>query len=191
LSTPASDVAALFPIAIEAVRLEIGFGAGEHLLHEARTAPRIGLIGVEPFLGGLAKAVAAIEREQIPNVRLFDQDAERLLDWLPARSIDRISLLFPDPWPKRRHHKRRFVKAENLDRIVRVLAANGELRFATDIEDYAEWAISEVAMHGALRSTASSREGRHTPWAGWPGTRYEAKALAAGRQPYYLTFAKA
>lgn len=169
-----------------AIRLEIGFGGGEHLLHGARTHVDVGFIGVEPFANGLAKAVTAISRESINNVRLFDQDAALLLDWLPPGSIARIDLLFPDPWPKKRHWKRRFVNQGNLDRIMRVLTNGGEFRFATDIEDYAKWTRDEVGKHGKLQLTYD----RDEPWPDWPGTRYEAKAARQGRGPQYLSFRK-
>jgi len=180
-------LAALFPHPIVDVRLEIGFGGGEHLLHEARANPETGFIGVEPFESGMAKAVTAIGREAIGNVRLFDQDAALLLDWLPAASLARVDLLFPDPWPKKRHWKRRFVNRANLDRIARCLTPAGEFRFATDVESYSEWTQAEVEAHGGFERTDRGGE----PWKGWPGTRYEAKAAKAERQPVFLTFRKA
>jgi tRNA (guanine-N7-)-methyltransferase len=185
-SAPPRKLASLFPVPVVEIRLEIGFGGGEHLLHGARTHADVGFIGVEPFANGLAKAVTAISREGIANVRLFDQDAALLLDWLPAGSIARIDLLFPDPWPKKRHWKRRFVNQGNLDRILRVLKSGGEFRFATDIDDYAEWTRAEVGKHGKLRPSYD----RDEPWPDWPGTRYEAKAARAGRSARYLAFRK-
>jgi tRNA (guanine-N7-)-methyltransferase len=179
-------LAELFDVPVEAVRLEIGFGGGEHLLNSARTNPGIGFIGVEPFENGLAKAVAAIDREAIQNIRLYDQDATLLLDWLPPESITRIDLLFPDPWPKKRHWKRRFVSQTNLDRIAQRLQAGGELRFATDVESYAEWVREEVLKHSGLKQILDSTE----PWDDWPGTRYEAKAARAGREAAYMIFHK-
>ncbi len=187
LSEPApSDLTTLFPVSVDSVRLEIGFGGGEHLVHAARTNPETGFIGVEPFESGLAKALTAIKREAIRTIRLYDQDAALILDWLPPDSIARLDLLFPDPWPKKRHWKRRFVSVDNLNRIARVLIAGGVFRFATDIDDYAEWTREEVAKHGKLKAAFDSRE----PWADWPGTRYEAKAEKAGRGATYLEFRK-
>jgi tRNA (guanine-N7-)-methyltransferase len=180
---PAS-LSAFFDVPIDAVRMEIGFGGGEHLLHAARSNPAVGFIGIEPFENGLAKAVTAIAREGLRNIRLYDQDAALVLDWLPAQSIARIDLLFPDPWPKKRHWKRRFVSQGNLARIARVLNDGGVFRFATDVESYAEWTRDEVAKHGKLESVGESSE----PWSDWPGTRYEAKAARAGRGARYLTF---
>ena len=183
---PAS-LSALFDVPVDAVRLEIGFGGGEHLLHAARSNPGIGFIGVEPFENGLAKAVTAIAREGLRNIRLYDQDAALVLDWLPAASITRIDLLFPDPWPKKRHWKRRFVSQANLDRIAHALSEGGEFRFATDVESYAEWTREEAAKHGGLELVGESDE----PWSDWPGTRYQAKAARAGRVARYFTFSKA
>jgi tRNA (guanine-N7-)-methyltransferase len=190
LSEPPGDLGALFAAPIEAVRLEIGFGAGEHLLHAARSNPRTGIIGVEPFRNSLAKAVVAIEREAIGNVRVYDQDAALLLDWLPDESLVEIDLLYPDPWPKKRHWKRRFVRAENLARLARSLRPGGMFRFASDVEDYVEWTLHEVRLNGRLGWTAAGLEACRQPWDGWPGTRYEAKAIAEGRRPAYLTFRK-
>ncbi|MBA3517022.1 MAG: tRNA (guanosine(46)-N7)-methyltransferase TrmB [Rhizobiales bacterium] len=191
LTAPApARLAALFPIAVDEVRLEIGFGGGEHLLHEARCFPETGVIGVEPFQNGLAKAVAAIAQESLTNIRLFDQDATLLLDWLPPDSLSRIDLLYPDPWPKLRHWKRRFVQAENIARIVRVLRAGGSFRFASDVEAYLKWAWREVGRDGRLLPTADGIEACRQAWPGWPGTRYEAKAVAEGRRPAYLEFRK-
>jgi len=180
------NLADLFDVSVEAIRLEIGFGSGEHLLTAARMNLDTGFIGVEPFESGLAKAVTAIGREAIRNVRLYDQDAALLLDWLPAQSIARIDLLFPDPWPKKRHWKRRFVSQANLEHVARCLIAGGELRFATDVESYAEWTRDEVLKQRGLKQTRDRTE----PWEDWPGTRYEAKAVRAGRGAWYMTFSK-
>jgi tRNA (guanine-N7-)-methyltransferase len=152
--------------------------------------PAIGFMGIEPFQNGLAKAVSAIEREGIRNVRLFDRDATILLDWLPAQSLTRIDLLYPDPWPKTRHRKRRFVNAENLDRIARCLKPGGRFRFASDAEAYLKWTLREVGQHGRLTWTEARLDDCRRPWPGWPGTRYEAKAIAEGRRPAYLCFRK-
>ena len=180
----------LFAAPVEAIHLEIGFGGGEHLIHEAARLPGTGFIGVEPFQNSLAHAVAAIAEAGLGNVRLYDQDAALLLDWLPAASLARIDLLYPDPWPKTRHWKRRFVNRANLDRVSRCLAPGGAFRFASDVAGYVKWTVREVARHGGLIWTADNIEDCREPWPDWPGTRYEAKALAAGRQPAYLVFRK-
>jgi tRNA (guanine-N7-)-methyltransferase len=183
-----ANAALLFPIPVDAVRLEIGFGGGEHLVSEAAAAPATGFIGVEPYINGMAKAVAAISARGLSNIRLFSGDAAALLDWLPAASLSRIDLLYPDPWPKKRHWKRRFVQRENLDRIARALKPGGELRFASDIPGYVEWTLTHTIFRDDLAWTARRADDWRKPWAGWPGTRYEAKALKAGRVPAYLTF---
>jgi tRNA (guanine-N7-)-methyltransferase len=185
---PPSRAADLFSCPVDTVRLEIGFGGGEHLVAEAEAAPGSGFIGVEPFISGMAKAVAAIADRGLRNVRLFDGDAARLLDWLPAGSLSRIDLLYPDPWPKKRHWKRRFVSPENLDRISRVLMPGGELRFVSDISGYVEWTLSHILRRNDFMWTAQKADDWRRPWSGWPGTRYEAKAFKAGRRPAYLIF---
>ncbi|MDQ0325325.1 tRNA (guanine-N7-)-methyltransferase [Rhodopseudomonas julia] len=191
LSEPLSDdPAELFAARVDDVRLEIGFGGGEHLIHEARKAPSCGFFGVEPFVNGMAKAVAAIEGEELTNIRLYDGDAADLLDWLPSKSLLRVDLLYPDPWPKRRHWKRRFVNAENLARIHRALRPGGVFRFASDIPSYVDWTMIRVLRHGGFVWPAETVADWHEPYPGWPGTRYEAKALREGRRPAYLSFSK-
>ncbi len=187
---PPDDLAGLFDVPVNAVRLEIGFGGGEHLLHEARMRSDTGFIGVEPFLNGMAKAARVIAHDAMRNVRLYDQDAAPLLDWLPPDSLERIDLLYPDPWPKKRHWKRRFVSQANLDRAARCLIPGGTFRFATDVESYVAWTLQAVAANGRLELADDTRSGFDTPWADWPGTRYEAKAIKEGRRPAYLTFRK-
>jgi tRNA (guanine-N7-)-methyltransferase len=187
---PPPRLEALFAVPVERVWLEIGFGGGEHLIHRALNHPEAGIIGIEPFVNGLAKALRAIDRHHLGNVRLYDQDAGPLLDWMPAESLERIDLLYPDPWPKRRHWKRRFVNRQNLDRIARVLRPGGAFRFISDIPSYVDWTLIEVSRHGGLEWTARSAEDWQEPWPGWPGTRYEAKAIREGRRPAYLTFRK-
>ena len=187
-AAPPPDLAALFAAPVTEVRLEIGFGGGEHLMHEAAAAPDVGFIGVEPFLAGMAKAVAGIADRDLATVRLYDDDAARLLDWLPPASLARVDLLYPDPWPKRRHWKRRFVSPGNLDRLARVLKPGGLFRFASDIDSYVEWTLFHVLRHAAFAWTAEKADDWRRPFPGWPGTRYEAKALAAGRKPAYLAF---
>ncbi len=186
----AGRAADLFPAPVDDIRLEIGFGGGEHLVHEAVASPATGFIGVEPFVEAMAKAVAAIDAGGLTNIRLDDGDAADLLDWLPPASLSRIDLLYPDPWPKRRHWKRRFVNPDNLDRIVRVLSSGGVFRFASDIESYVEWTLRHLLARPDFVWTAERADDWRRPWPGWPGTRYEAKALREGRTPAYLVFRK-
>jgi tRNA (guanine-N7-)-methyltransferase len=191
LSKPApADLAALFPGAPEDVRLEIGFGGGEHLIGEAQADARTGFIGTDGFLNAVAKVLVAIDERRIANVRLHFGDASELLDWLPDASLSRIDLLYPDPWPKRRHWKRRFIQDESLQRLARILKEGGELRFATDIPDYASYALARILRSRSFVWTAESAEDWRRPWDGFAGTRYEAKARREGRTPAYFTFRK-
>ncbi len=181
------DIHLLFSIPVEKVTLEIGFGGGEHLLHRLREHPGRGFIGVEPFVNGMAKFLSALG-EVPPNLRVYDDDATELLDWLPAASLDGIDLFYPDPWPKKRHWKRRFVSPVNLDRFARVLKPGATFRFASDIEHYVNWTLIHCRAHPAFEWKAETAEDWRNPYPGWPGTRYESKAIREGRVPAYLTF---
>ena len=174
----------------EKIILEIGFGGGEHLVQRAVEHGDNGFIGCEPFINGMAKALSSIDHQQIDNIRLFDEDATRLLDWLEPQSVDLIYLLYPDPWPKRRHWKRRFVNIANLQRFARVLKPAGEVRFASDIAHYVNWTLNMCHDSKAFDWQANSSVDWHRPWPGWQSTRYEAKAMREGRKPAYLTFNK-
>ncbi|GJD48218.1 tRNA (guanine-N(7)-)-methyltransferase [Methylobacterium crusticola] len=179
---------ALFPRPVSAVWLEIGFGGGEHLAAQARTHPDVGFIGCEPFVNGVVKLLRRVDEEGLDGVRIWDRDATALLPRLPEASIGRVFLLYPDPWPKRRQRKRRFVSDEALREIARILVPGGLFRFASDIDDYAGWTLVRAARCPALRWTATRSADWTTPWPDWPGTRYEAKTTAQGRRPTYLTF---
>ncbi|RWB59852.1 tRNA (guanosine(46)-N(7))-methyltransferase TrmB [Mesorhizobium sp.] len=183
-----ADLRTLFKAKVSALQLEIGFGGGEHLLHRATEAPATGFIGVEPFVNGMAKMMTALGKAPLANLRVYDDDATRLLDWLPPASLDGIDLLYPDPWPKKKHWKRRFVSPANLDRFARVLKAGGRFRFASDIDSYVNWTLLACRANGNFAWQANEAADWHTPYEGWPGTRYEAKAIRDGRRPAYLTF---
>ena len=170
------------------VWMEIGFGGGEHLIRQALANREVAMIGVEPFVNGLVKALGRIEAEGIETIRLYDEDAAHILDWLPSASLDRLFLLYPDPWHKKRHWKRRFVSDANLKRMVRVLKPGGIFRFASDVEDYVEWTLEHVAAVPDLVDATDNREERLAPWPDWQRTRYEEKAFREGRKPHYLTF---
>jgi tRNA (guanine-N7-)-methyltransferase len=185
-----ADPRALFTPPVREVWLEIGFGGGEHLVWQAKAHPDIGIIGCEPFEDGVIKVVSAIQQDGLTNVRLHANDARPLLRLLPAASLGRVFILFPDPWPKKRHHKRRIVSTATLAEIARLLRPGGELRIGTDVSAYAG-AILEVAQHQrVLRWTARGPEHWRERPADWPQTRYEAKAIAAGRRCYFLRFEK-
>lgn len=186
-SAPLS-LAALFPGAVREVRLESGFGGAEHLIAQASANPDCGFIGIEPFLNGMAKALAAIEARGLANVRLHHGDAVDLLAWLPDASLATVYLLYPDPWPKRRHWKRRFVQDRTVAEIARVLRPGGEFRFASDIADYAAWTLIRLLRSPDFDWTAERADDWRKPWPDFEGTRYEAKAKREGRTPCYLTF---
>ena len=185
-----ADLRTLFPVEVEEIRVEIGFGGGEHLLAQAAQHPRTGFIGSDAFVNAIAKTLAGIEERKLANIRLFFGDAAHLLDWLPSGALARLDLLYPDPWPKRRHWKRRFVQDASLKQIVRVLRPDGEFRFATDIADYAAWTLERVLRSPDFVWTAEQADDWRKPWPGFGGTRYEAKAMREGRQPAYFIFRK-
>lgn len=185
---PPAQLADLFGSAFTDYRLEIGFGGGEHLLARARANPQTGFIGVEPFINGMAKCVSALKADPLPNIRLYDDDATLLLDWLPPASIAHIDLLYPDPWPKKKHWKRRFVSHVNLDRMARVLKLAGRFCFASDIDTYVNWTLLHCRRHPDFDWQAQNARDWKEPFADWPGTRYEAKAKREGRTPSYLRF---
>lgn len=167
--------------------LEIGFGGGEHLVHQCLRNPDIGMIGCEPYINGVAMLLGKIRATGIDNLRVYPWDVRALFDVLPARCIARAFLLYPDPWPKARHHRRRFVTPEYLDPLARVLEPGAILRLATDIPDYVRQALEEVPPAGFECLTPDPGDWA-APWDDWIPTRYEQKALREGRSPHYLTF---
>jgi len=172
------------------VWLEIGFGGGEHLVHQAAQNPDVGIIGAEPYINGVAMLLGKIRRANVQNLAVHPGDARDLMDVLPAQSVDRAFLLYPDPWPKKRHHRRRFVTQEHLVPLAETLKPGAILRVATDIPDYVRQALEEVPKAGfdwLAECPADWRE----PWDDWLSTRYEQKALREGRTPHYLTFRRA
>jgi tRNA (guanine-N7-)-methyltransferase len=173
---------------VNEVRLEIGFGGGEHMIAQAEQHPRTGFIGVEPFVNGMAKALAAIELKKLANIRLHFDDATSLLQWLPAASLACVELIYPDPWPKRRHWKRRFVQDESIAAIARILRPGGEFHFATDVPDYAAWTLKRVIQSPDFTWMVERADDWRRAWPGFSGTRYEAKAKREGGLPCYLTF---
>lgn len=188
-SAPA-DLNTLFPVTIKKIVVEIGFGGGEHLIHRASLHPEIGFIGCEPFVNGMAKACLAIQTNGLKNIRLYNEDATDLLNWLPDNSISRVDLLYPDPWPKKRHWKRRFLNADNMVRIFRILNPAGEFRFASDIDSYVNWGLNHVHAHGGFNWTAKISDDWRQPWEEWISTRYEQKAIRENRVPTYMIFQK-
>ena len=179
------DLEALFPG--KPVWLEIGFGGGEHMVHQAATNPDVGIIGAEPYINGVAMLLGKIRKAEVDNISVYPGDARALFDVLPDESIAKAFLLYPDPWPKKRHHRRRFVTTDHLEPLHRVMVPGAELRIATDIEDYVRQALEEVPKAGFTWLAERADEWR-TPWQDWTRTRYEAKAIREGRTPHYLTF---
>ena len=164
--------------------LEIGFGGGEHLAHQAALHADVSFIGAEPFVNGVAKLLALIEEKNLSNIRIHDDDARVLLEALPAASVERIYLLYPDPWPKARHNKRRFVSEETIGQFHSVLQPGGLFLFASDIADYITWTRAHVVAHGNFTEVSDPAQ----PYEDWIETRYEAKAKLEGRDTAYLKF---
>lgn len=181
------DLAGLF--GDRPVWLEVGFGGGEHLVHQAQQNPDVGIIGCEPYINGVAMLLGKIRRAGVGNLAIHPGDARDLFDVLPDASIARAFLLYPDPWPKTRHHRRRFVTEEHLAPLARVLKPGAIFRVATDIEDYVRQTLEEVPRQG-FEWLAERPSDWREPWEDWLPTRYEKKALREGRVPHYLTFRK-
>ena len=169
------------------VWLEVGFGGGEHLVHQAVRNPDRGIIGCEPYINGIAMLLGKLRRQDVANVAIHPGDVRDLFDVLPDASIGRAFLLYPDPWPKARHHRRRFVTPEHLEPLARVLKPGAIFRVATDIPDYVRQTLQEVPRHGFTWLAEGPGDWR-VPWDDWLSTRYEQKALREGRVPHYLTF---
>ena len=169
--------------------VEVGFGGGEHIVAQALANPDTLFIGCEPFINGVAMLLGKIRREGIANIRVHPGDARDLFDVLPAQSVSKAFLLYPDPWPKSRHHRRRFVTPEHLEPLAKVLKPGSEFRVATDIEDYVRQTLEEVPEAGFTWMAERAEDWRQ-PWGDWHRTRYEAKAIREGRVPHYLTFTR-
>ncbi|MCR9068239.1 MAG: tRNA (guanine(46)-N(7))-methyltransferase TrmB [Rhodobacteraceae bacterium] len=169
------------------VWLEVGFGGGEHMVHQASENPDVGIIGCEPYINGVAMLLGKIRASGVENLRVYPGDVRDLFDVLPDASLRRAFLLYPDPWPKARHHRRRFVTPEHLQPLARVMAPGAEFRVATDIPDYVRQTLQEVPKAGFVWTAQGPADWR-VPWDDWISTRYELKALREGRVPHYLTF---
>ena len=181
-----------FSPGISEVWLEVGFGGGEHLLWQAEANPGIGIIGAEPYVSGVAKLLSRIAASSggETNVRLYTEDATDIIDALPDASLDRAFVLFPDPWPKTRHHKRRFIQMAMLDRLARVMKPGAELRYATDDPGYLVWTLERLSAHPGFAWLANAAADWRARPRDWPETRYEAKAIRAGSTCTYLRFVR-
>lgn len=182
------DLDRLFPHPVDDIWLEVGFGSGEHLAEQARRRPDIGFIGAEVFVNGVAALLGQIERLGLTNLRVFDDDVRLLLTRLPDACIGRMFLLFPDPWPKTRHAKRRFVGPANLPVLARLLADDAELRIATDDPGYVRWALRQMIGRPEFSWSAAGPRAWRVPPEDWVETRYQRKAVAAARRPVFLCF---
>ena len=189
ISVPApANLGELFEVPTGDVRLEIGFGGGEHLIAEALAFPDAGFIGCEPYVNGMAKILTQIEARNVGNIRLYAGDAAELLAWAPPRSIARLDLIHPDPWPKRRHWKRRFVQDATVAATARSLKPGGEFRFVSDIDDYCAWTLAQLMRAPDFFWTAERARDWREPWPGYTMTRYGRKAEREGRVAAYLRF---
>ena len=203
---PGRDPRSYFSSGVSDVWLEVGFGGGEHLLWQAQTNPSIGIIGAEPYVSGVAKLLSKLAPafsspvcgggaaegggRGISNIRLYMEDAGDILEALPDASLGRVFVLFPDPWPKTRHHKRRFIQMAMLDQLARVMKQGAELRFATDDNGYLVWTLERLSAHPAFSWLATSSDDWRARPPDWSETRYEAKAKGAGSTCAYLRFAR-
>lgn len=178
----------IFPVQTNAYHLEIGFGGGEHLLHRAILHPDISFIGCDAFLSGVANVIETIKNHNINNIRICDYDALYLIQSLPDNAINVLYLLYPDPWPKNRHRKRRFIQKDTITEISRILKPDGVWYFASDIPAYIEWVFAKVHENGSL--TLNHNYHYNIPFDDWVSTRYEQKAVKEGRYPHYFIFVK-
>lgn len=184
----AVDPATFFDTPVKQVWFEIGFGNGEHILQQGINHPDVGLIGCEPFMNGVAALCVGISEKNVKNVRIWPNDARLLMEKMKPASLDRLFLLHPDPWPKTRHHKRRFLQTETLDEIARLLKPGAEFRMATDHVDLSTWLLDKTYHHPAFEWTAKEADDWRTPPEDWPETRYGKKGLKQGRPPVYFIF---
>ncbi|MEX2451741.1 MAG: tRNA (guanine(46)-N(7))-methyltransferase TrmB [Rhodospirillales bacterium] len=189
--TPGGLLPSLFAVPVRAVWFEVGFGGGEHFAAQAAANPDIGFIGCEPFVNGVAALLGMLDRAGLGNARIFDDDARLLLPVLPENSIDRVFVLFSDPWPKKRHHRRRFLTRPTLDLLARVMKDGAELRFASDHAGYVRWVLEEILRHPDFLWPVQSRRDWTEPPPDWAPTRYEAKARRQGRAAIYVRIRRA
>jgi tRNA (guanine-N7-)-methyltransferase len=185
--TAAVDLASLFPGADD-IQLEVGFGGGEHLAWQAAQHPNTGFIGAEPFINGVAKLLAHIDDQKLENVRVHHGDVRPLLEALPDGALSKLFVLHPDPWPKKRHFKRRMISPWFFSEAARLLRSGGELRVASDIRDYIRWTLMHAQNAPDFEWTANEAADWKRRPGDWPQTRYEAKSLREGRTPAYLIF---
>lgn len=183
---PRADARTYFSAAVDDVWLEVGFGGGEHLMWQAQHHPGVGFIGAEPYVNGVVKLLSKLETDRQANLRIYPGDAREIVAALPEASLGRVFILFPDPWPKTRHHKRRFLQTETLNDLARVMKPGAILRFASDDAGYVEWTLERLAAHPAFAWMATRIADWQLRPADWPSTRYEVKELHG--KPAFLSF---
>ena len=184
------DIRSVFATPPGEVWLEVGFGGGEHLAHQAKAHPDIGFIGCDPFVNGVANLLSLIESEGLTNIRIFDDDARKLFPALPDACLAKVFALYTDPWPKKRHHRRRFISDDTIETLVRLLADSGALRLASDHMGYVVWMLERLCGHKELAWRARSKRDWMRPPPDWVETRYERKARERGDAPVYLCFSR-
>ena len=170
--------------------LEVGFGGGEHVAARAKAAPATGFIACEPFINGVAKLLIEVHENRLQNICIHNDDARDVMAALPEQCLDQVYLLYPDPWPKKRHNKRRFINTDNLDQLFRILKPGAGFLVASDIADYLNWTLIHMRAHGGFEWQAKTCADWQDAPDDWPGTRYEAKAFREGRVPGYLRFTR-
>ncbi len=183
------DLTVAFP-GKSSVWLEVGFGSGEHLLDHAKLNSDTGFIGCEIYLNGVASLLGKLREENVDNILVYPDDIRNLFPYFPEQSVTRVFVLYPDPWPKKKHHRRRFVTPEHLEPLARIMKPDAQLRIATDISDYARQTVEQLHLNPNFEWEAERAVDWKRPWKGWQSTRYEKKALLGGRTPLYLTFRK-
>ena len=183
-----NDISALFSYPVRDVWMEIGFGAGEHLVGQANAHPDIGFLGCEPYVNGVASLLSLIKSNGAKNIRVFDDDVRELIPSLPTACLGRLYILYSDPWPKTRHHRRRITTERNLDAFARVLRPGAEFRFATDQTEFAQWTLERLCRDRRFTWLARRAVDWRKPPLDWVQTRYDQKALSRGLKPVYLNF---
>jgi len=184
------ELAELFPVAVNEINLEIGFGGGEHLVAEARRLPASGFIGCETYASGLATLLKEIELCGLGNVRIYAGDGLDVVRWLPDGCLSRVDILFPDPWPKLKHQKRRLLRDTNVPLFARVLRAQGELRFASDNSHYATHVFDSICRSPFFDTILPQLSDCVDPWENFPGTKYDIRAKKEGRRRYFIRFCR-
>ncbi len=183
------DPTEVFKKPVKEVWFEVGFGGGEHAAAQVENNPDIGLIACEPFINGVASLLSHVDEKNLQDrIRIYDNDARFLLDCMPEDSLDRLFLLFPDPWRKRRHAKRRFVGEENLQLVAKVLKSGAEFRVGSDHMPYIDWTLEHLSQHPDFEWICEGPQDWRQRPGDWPPTRYEQKALRQGKACVYLRF---